>query len=278
GFRATNRKVLWAEANTPPLDLYLHYLKCKYAIRILRSSPLGNPVTGRTSPSFPTISTHRTYSHTQLLKGLPNPPKKWNSTAIKGVAHLPIELLASLLLPLIEGGIAPARMNLHAKTQLLANWKHFYPPPEYYPHPLSTTPLPFNDLHKFIATRIHQFRSGKSYLRAQKTWMTAHLSSKCERCNAAEETPEHAILHCPALAPNRHGPLQTITSLNDIWNDQNLTIALGAFIAVTKTGYPRSAPPSPLATGSTTMSTLTSIPTTSSSYPLAGSIPTIYAS
>ncbi|KAH0605654.1 uncharacterized protein H6S33_004876 [Morchella sextelata] len=200
-FRATNRKVLWAEANTHPLDLYLHYLKCKYAIRILQASPLGNPVTGRTSPSFPTISNHRTYSHTQLLKGLPNPSMKWNSTALKGVTHLPIEFLGSLLVPLIREGIAPERMNRHAKTQLLINWQLYYAPPEYYAHPLSTTPLPFNELHKFVATRIHQFRAGKSYLRAQKTWMTAHTPSTCERCNAAEETPEYVILHCPKLAP-----------------------------------------------------------------------------
>ncbi|RPB06657.1 hypothetical protein P167DRAFT_580214 [Morchella conica CCBAS932] len=108
--------------------------------------------------------------------------------------------------------------------------------------------------------------------------MAAHLSSKCERCNEVEETPEHVILHCPALAPNRHGPLQTITSLNDIWNDQNLTIAVGAFIATTKVGYPQKRPPAPLATGSTTMLTFTLIPTTSSSYSLTGPIPAIYAS
>ncbi|KAH8147839.1 uncharacterized protein LAJ45_07939 [Morchella importuna] len=108
--------------------------------------------------------------------------------------------------------------------------------------------------------------------------MTAHLPSKCERCNAAEETPEHVILHCPALAPNRHGPLQTITSQNDIWNDQNLTIALGAFIAVKKVGYPRSAPP--LTTGHRLNDHVDPHidPTTSSSYPLVGPIPTIYAS
>ncbi|KAH8152734.1 uncharacterized protein LAJ45_02958 [Morchella importuna] len=169
-------------------------------------------------------------------------------------------------------------MNYYAKTQLLANWQRHYPPPEYYPHPLSITPLPFNDLHKFIAARIHQFRSGKSYLQAQTTWMTTHLPSTCDRCNTAEETTEHTILHCPTLAPNRDELLQSVTSLNDIWNDQNLTIALGTFIAAKRVGYPRSVHPSPLATGSTTMSTLTSRPTTFSSPSLTGPIPAIYAS
>ncbi|KAH0611643.1 uncharacterized protein H6S33_010908 [Morchella sextelata] len=278
-FRATNNRVLSAEAKAPPLILYLHFLKCKFAIRILRASPLANPVTGRTDPHFPTTLRDRTFSHTALLRGRPNPPKKWNSRAKKGVAHTPIEHLCSLLLPLIEEGVDQGKMAHRAKQQLLDNWCTHFPTPTYYTYRLDTSPLPFTHLHKFIATRIHQIRSGKSYLRAQQSWINLHTSPKCRKCGLEDETPDHAILQCNASALTRSQTLEGVTSLEEIWDNHTLTLQLGAYITKTRTGYPVSRGPSPLESGSGTSSPLSSVSSSStSSAVFMGPIPTVYAS
>ncbi|KAH8146840.1 uncharacterized protein LAJ45_09214 [Morchella importuna] len=261
-FRATNQRVLWAEAHCPPLINYIHYLKTKFAIRVLLAHPLNNPVTGRCHPSFPTLTPDRVPSHTSLLRGRPNPPKKWNSTATKGVAYLPIEHLCSLLRYPIAGGTDHKLLPKQAKDQMLNNWAQDFPTPPYYSFPLTTSPEPFMDLHKFTATRIHQMRAQKSYLRGHKSWLNLHLSEKCDRCGEAPETTEHAILLCRAKATQRAQLLPGIKTLEEIWSDRTNTLALGAFITATKTNFPRKEHISPLLSGSETSSALSSPPST----------------
>lgn len=140
-----------------------------------------------------------------------------------------------------------------------------------------------SNLHKFVATRIHQIRANKSYLRAQKSWINLHLPATCQRCHSADETAEHGILLCPATMAYRPDPLLSAKSLDEIWYDLPLTYALGAFIIASKVGYPVRDVPSPLFTGSTTISSLTTLSSPSSStitphHPRRDPFPPIYAS
>ena len=50
---------------------------------------------------------------------------------------------------------------------------------DYYPSPLRLSPHPFMGLGKFMAGRIHQMRSQKSYLAAHPSWFNAYDSRLC---------------------------------------------------------------------------------------------------
>jgi len=67
-------------------------------------------------------------------------------------------------------------------------------------------------LPKFDAGRLHQMRSGKTYLRANPPW-DDHAPTTCPSCNKAPESFEHAILHCSAKEPARDRHLQGVTEL-----------------------------------------------------------------
>jgi len=46
-------------------------------------------------------------------------------------------------------------------------------------------------------------RAGRSYLKAHKDWRDPHGSPLCPRCEEEEESFEHVITVCPALAEAR---------------------------------------------------------------------------
>lgn len=54
----------------------------------------------------------------------------------------------------------------NARDALMTDWETMHPAPAYYPYPPRLTQHPFMGLDKFVARRIHQMRSGKSYLAA----------------------------------------------------------------------------------------------------------------
>ena len=84
-----------------------------------------------------------------------------------------------------------------ARLKLLDRWTKDFPAPSYYPYPPRLTPHPFMGLDKFIAGRIHQMRSRKSYLAAHPSWFNENPDTTCPRCGSAPETLEHAVLYCP---------------------------------------------------------------------------------
>jgi len=101
-------------------------------------------------------------------------------------------------------------------------------------------------LGKFVAGRIHQMRSGKSYLAAHPSWGDPDAEKSCLLCSEAPQTFEHAILSCPSSARQRSRLLQGISDLAPeapIWSDQQLLIALAEFIRTTATGFPPGMPP-----------------------------------
>ena len=103
-------------------------------------------------------------------------------------------------------GVVPsyARLKLTAKQLLLYDWAAT-PAPPFYPYLPSTRPYPFMGLGKFVAGRLHQMRSGKSYLTAHAAWDNPDADTSCPTCFEAHKpsnTPS-----CPAPCP----PIRDLT-------------------------------------------------------------------
>jgi len=101
-------------------------------------------------------------------------------------------------------------------------------------------------LGKFVYGRIHQMRSGKSYLAAHPSWGDPDADTSCPLCSEAPQTFKHAILSCSSSARQRSHLLQGVSDLAPeapIWSDQQLLIALTEFIRTTATGFPPGMPP-----------------------------------
>ena len=96
-------------------------------------------------------------------------------------------------------------------------------------------------LSKFLAGRIHQMRSGKSYLAAHPSWFNRDLPSLCPRCHASPETFEHAVLSCKSRSRQKELLLPGLDSLDadsPIWTSDHLVADLAKFILATSTGFP----------------------------------------
>ena len=114
------------------------------------------------------------------------------------------------------------------------------PPPGYHFAP-SLTPQPFMGLSKFITGRIHQMRSGKSYLAVHLSLFNRDLPSTCPRCWAAPEIFEHAILHCRSRSRLKELYLPWLNSLDTaspIWSSYQYIAFLAKFIITTTIRYP----------------------------------------
>ena len=95
------------------------------------------------------------------------------------------------------------QLKLQCRSLLVQEWEEAAPDPARYPYRPSLKPHPFMGLNKFTAGRLHQMRSGKSYLRAHPSW-SDDAPTTCPSCEEAPETFEHAILDCPLRG--RRGP------------------------------------------------------------------------
>jgi len=241
-------------------------------LRLICSPPEINLATARLPKFVPTFSPHRA-SSTARGKITSQPylffnldwraaPDKINNPRYR---HNAITALANAAAPLVEDvstlppisvhltdyvppipGIVPSysRLKLRAKQLLLSDWSAT-PAPHYYPYPASTRPHPFMGLGKFVAGRIHQMRSGKSYLAAHPSWGNPDPDMSCPLCSETPQTFEHAILSCPSSVCQRSHLLQGILDLGPeapVWSDQQLLIALAEFIRTTTTGFPLGCP------------------------------------
>ena len=137
------------------------------------------------------------------------------------------------------------------------DWKESRPPPDYYTYHLSLSPHSFMGLPKFLAGRLHQMRSGKSYLAAHRpAWQGESVEPTCPRCSSEEESFTHAVLSCPQRAWAKARFLPGVISLGQespVWSTPSLVVALAKFIKATATGFPHNRPP--LGTGSPTLGT-----------------------
>jgi len=272
-FSSTNITCLHREACLPPLPVLVRQQRRLAGLRLICSPPEINPATARLLMSVPTFSPHpaaliargKITSQPYLFFNL-----DWRSAPEKAknprYRHNTITALANVAAPLVDDvstlppislhltdylppvpGVVPsyARLKLRAKQHLLSDWAAI-PAPPYYPYPPSTSPHPFMGLGKFVAGRIHQMRSGKSYLAAHPSWGNPDADLSCPMCSEAPQTFEHAILSCPSSALQRSRLLQGVSDLApeaQVWSDQQLLIALAEFICTTATGFPPGMPP-----------------------------------
>ena len=248
------------------------------ALRLISSQTSINPASARLWRSFPALLKARAPdSHRALCTRLDSNvmPLNWK-TLLRSPpvrTHLPVDALAHLTLPLLVGlTFAPMinstllpdlpalpsdeimtnayrTLKRRAQTLMMEHWRPL-PLPDYYPYPLRLSPHPFMGLGKFMAGRIHQMRSQKSYLAAHPSWFYAHNSTLCPICGDEPETFSHAILRCPAKASARARHLQGISSVDQdapLWSSSSLLLLLAAYIKATGTAFPPdmlSSPPS----------------------------------
>ena len=268
-FRSTPVPILTAESCLPPLSVLLQYKRRMAALRLISSPTSINPLSARLCRSFPTLLKAKAPdSHRALCTRLdPNiMPLNWK-TLLRSppvCTHLPVDALAHLTLPLLEGlSFAPLinsillpdlpalprdeimtnayrALKRRAQTLLMEHWRSL-PLPDYYPYPLRLSPHPFMGLGKFMAGRIHQIRFQKSYLAAHPSWFNTHDFTLCSLCGDEPETFSHAILRCPAKASTRARHLQGVSSVDQdapLWSSSSLLLSLAAFIKATGTAFP----------------------------------------
>ena len=197
-FLSTPTDILAIEACLPPLELLLAYKRRLAHLRIFCSPPEINPAPARLPPSVQTPPLHR---HSPDLRALsaknagsrlplpwiqPRPPSK-------NRAHLPLDALPHSMLFLLgpDGldalpvtsqhlltdfypepppGRSYPQLKLKCKKLLMEEWDKAAPNPARYPYQPLLKPPPFMGLDKFTAGRLHQMRSGQSYLRAHPSW------------------------------------------------------------------------------------------------------------
>jgi len=124
---------------------------------------------------------------------------------------------------------------------LIQDWDTDDPGPLYYEYPPALPPHPFMGLGKFVAGRIHQMRSAKSYLAAHPSWSDENPDPNCPRCETGPESFQHAILSCPARTRVQDLLLKDVSSMAHdatTWSDPLLIRALGEYLTDTKTGFP----------------------------------------
>src|SRR5437879_4277381 len=97
-------------------------------------------------------------------------------------------------------------------------------------------------LGKFMAGRIHQMRAQKSYLAAHPSWSDGPAPTRlCPCCGEEEETFTHAVLRCPARAPQWARLLQGVTDLAPaapIWSSPPLLLTRTSYVRSTRTNFP----------------------------------------
>ena len=267
-FLSTPIDILAIEACLPPLGLLLKYKRRLAHLRILCFPPEINPATARLPPSVQTLSLHRHSPDHRALSARnagsrlplpwvqPRPPSK-------NRAHLPLDALPhSMLFLLGHDGLSPLpvtsqhllcelypmppsgrsypQLKLKCKNLLMEEWDEVVPDPSRYPYRPSLKPYPFMGLDMLSAGRLHQMRSGKSYLRAHPSWDN-DAPNTCPSCQSAPETFEHAILPCSANEPARTRHLQGVLDIGPdapVWSLAALLGALPRFIKSTATAFP----------------------------------------
>jgi len=245
----------------------MRYKKRLASLRILCSPPEINPASARLPLSVRTPSLHRHSPDHRSLSAknagsrLPLPWLQPRPLS-KNRAQLPLDTLPhSMLFVLGPGGFEPLpvtsqhlvceiypapppgrtypQLKLQCNNLLMKEWDEAAPDPARYPYRPSLKPHPFMGLNKFTAGRLHQMRSGKSYLRAHPSWSDdAHTT--CPSREEAPETFEHAIPRCPAKRPARTRHLQGVTDIGPdapVWSSASLLEALSRYISTTATAF-----------------------------------------
>ena len=267
-FMSTPTDILAIEACLPPLEFLLAFKRHLANLGIMCSPPEINPATARLPPSVQTPSLHRHSPDHRVLSArnagshLPLPWLQARPPS-KNRAHLPLDALPySMMFLLGPDGLRPLpvtsqhllidhypepspgrsypQLKLQCRSLLLQEWQESAPDPARYPYRPSLKPHPFMGLDKFSTGRLHQMRSGKSFLRTHPSW-DSDVPTTCPKCQAAPETPKHTILHCSAKEPSRTRHLQGVLDIgpdDPVWSLAALFGGLARFIKSTATAFP----------------------------------------
>ena len=110
-----------------------------------------------------------------------------------------------------------------------------------YPYSACLTPHAFTGLPRFICGRIHQTRTGASYLAAHVSCWSGDSTTLCPFCEEDDESFQHAILLCPAEA---QPPLTHLSGIDDIGRDGPLWLLVpllwgfAEYLYATRTRFP----------------------------------------
>ena len=286
-FRSTPFPIQSAESCLPPIHVLFSDKRRMAALRLVWSPPSINPASARLCRTFPMLLKARTWDSyrslcTRLartschLTGRPPVPSPESGLTSRVRSHLPVDSLAHLTLPLLEGltfapminswllpdlpplpddatmSAASRALQRKARSRMVEHWRSFSPVPVYYTFPISLSPHPFMGLGKFMAGRIHQMRAQKSYLAAHPSWFDTSPSKLCPLCGDEQVTFSHAVLRCPAKAPARLRHLQggfSVAPDSPLWSSTPLLLPLASYIKETGTNFPPDMtpglPPSP---------------------------------
>jgi len=264
-FYTTALGALYREASLPPISSICKHRRQSAALRLVCAPSEFNPATAQIPESFPTWDQgHSADDHRFLLQGSSKAVHLtlWLGPAVNSAKHLPLDSLCHKVSDLIEEiSILPlASTDLVALLlsrvpsityqalrtpliqSLLADWLDISPPvPSSYPYDACVTPHAFTGLPRFICGRIHQIRSGASYLAAHISWRNRDASTLCPFCEEDDESFHHAILHCPAKAHTRLAHLSGVDDIGPdgpLWLSVPLLRGLAEYLYTTRTGFP----------------------------------------
>jgi len=205
------------QAYLPPIGSYCRYKRRLAALSIAYTPPKANPASARLPQSFPSLSSFRAQDASRHLtiglssvylplswrNEVPSPPIR-KHLSVDAMAHLTLPLQEGLTrLPLVLHALPPPGPNIPspdlmrttyqalracAKNMLVQDWVTDDPTPLYYEYPPYLSPHPFMGLGKFVAGRIHQMRSVKSYLSAYPSWFDENPDPTCRRCETGPES------------------------------------------------------------------------------------------
>jgi len=264
-FYTTALGALYREASLPPISSICKHHRRSAAIRLVYAPSEFNPATARIPESVPTWDQGQSADdHSFLLQGSSKAIHltSWLGPAGNSAQHLPLDSLCHEvsdlieeipILPLASTDLVPLPLSripsityqaLRAPLlqSPLPDWLDLSPPvPLSYPYSDCLTPHAFTGLPRFICGRMHQMRTGSSYLAAHVSWWSRDSSTIDPFCEEDDESFQHAILLCPAKAQPR---LTHLAGVDDIGPDGPLWLlvpllrVLAEYLYATRTGFP----------------------------------------
>jgi len=202
--------------------------------------------------------------HRFLLRGSPKAVHltSWLGPAVNSAKHLPLDSLCHVVSNIIKEipvfplastdlvalllsripSVTYQALRAPLLQSLLADWLDLSPPvPLSYPYSACLTPHALTGLPRFICGRIHQMRTGASYIAAHVSLWSRDSSTLCPFCEEDDESFHHAILLCPAQAQPRLTHLSGVDDIGPdgpLWLSVPLLRGLAEYLYATRTGFP----------------------------------------
>ena len=264
-FYTTALGALYREASLPPISSICKDRRRSAAICLVSAPSEFNPATAQIPESVPTWDQGRSADdHRFLLVGTSKAVyfTSWLGPAVNSAKHLPRDSLCHevsdlneeipilplastdlVRLPLLRmPSVTYQALRVPLLHSLLADWSDLsLPVPLSHPYSASLTPDAFTGLPRFLCGRIHQMRSGASYLAAHVSWRNRDSSTLCPFCEEDDESFQHPILHFPAKAPPRLTHLsgvEDICPVGPLWLSVPLLLGFAECLYATRTGFP----------------------------------------